>query len=242
MRGDKTALLWTKPGYRSKMSEAHKGKRSPTKGKRGLWTLSEKTKLKMSAQRKGHRFYGPNAHTKKTKNRIGQSLRNHWKINPQKRQLLNAAISLALKGRTLTAEHCANLSAANKGKKPPEWLVQKRIKASVLGLARRPTKPEKALLDMIERHRLPFAYNGNTAGLMIGNRIPDFVRTDGRKQVAEVFGRAFHDPRYKWLPWPVREGRTFQGTIEHYRNHGYECLIFWEDEISEECCLEVLNK
>lgn len=242
MRGDKTILLWNKPEYRSNMSKAHTGKCSPNKGKKGLWTLDKKTRTKMSEQRKGHRFYGPNVRTDGNKKQISQALKNHWKHNPQKRKILNAKISLALKGRTLTAEHCENLSIAHKGKKQPAWLVQKRIKASALGLARRPTKPEKALMEIIERHKLPFTYNGNTAGLMVGSRIPDFVRIDGRKQIVEVFGRAFHDPNYSWLPWPISKDRTIQGTLEHYRNYDYECLIFWEDEISEEYCLAVLNK
>lgn len=79
-----------------------------------------------------------------------------------------------------------------------------------------------------------FKYNGDgSQNINIGGRIPDFVRVDGKKQVIEVFGHAFHSPIYfahrksHNLKW----SKTYHGTKEHYKKYGYDCFIVWDTDL-----------
>lgn len=239
MRGEKTKELWRNPAYRKMMSDAHKGKPPPNKGKKGIWKHSEETKKRMSEKRKGHPFYGFRKLPEKIKQKIGNSVRKYWKEHKEERKVLNSKISQSLKGRRLSKSHRQRLSDSHKGKKQPEWLVKKRIKASVEGLSRRPTKPEKEVMRIVKKHNLPFRYNGNNAGLMIGTKIPDFISNNANRQVIEVFGRRFHDPNYRWA-LSVQKNRTYDATLDYYKKRGYDCFIFWEDEITEKDVLSRL--
>lgn len=60
-------------------------------------------------------------------------------------------------------------------------------------------------------------YNGNgKQNIIIGGKIPDYVRMDGKKQVIEVFGTYWHNEEEE------------EERIEHYRKYGYDCLVIWE--------------
>lgn len=122
------------------------------------------------------------------------------------------------------------------GRKRPDFAARygrredfelKKFKALKL----RPTKPENKLIKIISGNNFPLEYVGD-GKVIIGGKNPDFIHLKTKK-VVEVFGRVFHDPKYafnKSLPWH----QTYEGVKKFYREQGFECLVFWEDELNEE--------
>jgi len=73
-------------------------------------------------------------------------------------------------------------------------------------------------------------YNGDfRQEISVGGRIPDFIHRDQDK-VIELFGRPFHTltSYVDRVPWE----KTNEGTLKHYTNHGYLCLVIWDTELS----------
>uniref|UniRef100_A0A6M3KAS0 Uncharacterized protein n=1 Tax=viral metagenome TaxID=1070528 RepID=A0A6M3KAS0_9ZZZZ len=81
-----------------------------------------------------------------------------------------------------------------------------------------PNKIEQTLIDLFTQHNLPFKYVGD-GEVWFGNRNPDFLNTDGKKQVIEILGTYWH---------PLFDGAD---RIEHYKGYGFTCLAIWEDEL-----------
>jgi len=103
-----------------------------------------------------------------------------------------------------------------------EWLLKSRTAQNI-----RPTKPEKIMIDIIDKHNLPFKYVGD-GKLAIGGLNPDFVDCDGLHKIIEVFGDYWHCAR-KDIEWKYTEtGR--KTTLDKY---GYDTLIIWEHELKE---------
>lgn len=69
-----------------------------------------------------------------------------------------------------------------------------------------------------------FRYNR----MEVGGKIPDFIGTNGRKIIIELFGSYWHDP----LVFPNRLSE--EELVAHYKSCGYDCLIIWEYELIEE--------
>ncbi len=88
-------------------------------------------------------------------------------------------------------------------------------------LERRPTKPEQRMQDIITRHNLPFKYTGD-GQMWIGKCNPDFININKTRQVIEVFGVYWHDIL------------DVSKRIEAFRRHRFTCLVFWEDELTNE--------
>ena len=65
-----------------------------------------------------------------------------------------------------------------------EW-NEKRIKAVLKGLLKRPTKLEQKYSEFYDKYDLPFKYCGN-GSLLIGYKNPDFVESNGKKVCIEV--------------------------------------------------------
>lgn len=93
------------------------------------------------------------------------------------------------------------------------------------------TKPERTMIEIIEKNNLPFKYTGNGTKL-IGNLNPDFTHSEGDRKVIEIFGRAFHDPEIAFAPVPYN--RQEEGRIKIMKNEGYNCLVLWDDEVGNE--------
>jgi G:T-mismatch repair DNA endonuclease (very short patch repair protein) len=86
---------------------------------------------------------------------------------------------------------------------------------------KKPTNPEREMCELLD-NILPkvYAYNGNyKLGISIGNRIPDFVNINGKKQVIEVWGDYWH-----------RNHRS-DDWVNHYKKFGFDCLVIWENEL-----------
>lgn len=132
--------------------------------------------------------------------------------------------------RSKTAKYCSPECGfqASRGRK--QWWVDKRIQSVIKGLKRRPTKPEMAFINIVERNNLPYQYNGNRGDLVVGGHVPDFYNINGKREVVEILGRAFHDPNNQ-SPFPKRPPEEI---INHYTKHGFKCICFWEDELEDD--------
>jgi len=82
-----------------------------------------------------------------------------------------------------------------------------------------PNGAEATLIKVLEKNNLPFKYTGG-GDVWLGNRNPDFINTNGKKQAIELFGAYWH---------PVFD---VANRIEHYKQYGFDCLIIWEDELA----------
>lgn len=88
-----------------------------------------------------------------------------------------------------------------------------------------PTKPERAIMDICKKFELPYKYVGD-GQVWLGNRNPDFINTNGRRQVIEMLGTYWH---------PLFDGAE---RLEHYKQFGFDCLVIWEDELKNSLSLE----
>jgi hypothetical protein len=64
-----------------------------------------------------------------------------------------------------------------------------------------------------------------TSQVVIGSKIPDFLGTNGKRELIEVFGTYWHDPEL--FPWRLNESEL----VNYYSDFGYTCLVIWEDEV-----------
>jgi len=113
-------------------------------------------------------------------------------------------------------------------------------------LQKRPTNPEKRLIDIIKKYKLPFLYTG-MGDKIVGNKNtgcknPDFTHSNGKKMVIEMFGRVFHSPLHT-INKKLRYVSTPKGTIEFYKRHRYKCIIIWDYDVdNEELVLSRINE
>jgi len=82
----------------------------------------------------------------------------------------------------------------------------------------KPNQSEQFLIDLFKEHNLPFKYVGD-GQVALGGKYPDFINTDGKKQLIEFFG-------IYWHPLFDIAKRT-----EHFRQYGFSLLVIWEDEL-----------
>lgn len=84
-----------------------------------------------------------------------------------------------------------------------------------------PNSQEILLNTILEEHFLgqwKFVGDGKA---IIGGKCPDFINTDGRKDVIELFGDYWH------------KNDNPQNRIEHFKKYGYSTLIIWEHELKD---------
>jgi len=84
---------------------------------------------------------------------------------------------------------------------------------------RKPNLIEELLTGLINWAELPFKYVGD-GEVWLGNRNPDFININGRKQVIELFGDYWHP-----------ETDVLDRT-SHYNVYGFSTLVIWEHELN----------
>jgi very-short-patch-repair endonuclease len=89
---------------------------------------------------------------------------------------------------------------------------------------KKPTKPEKVLLEIINKHNLPYEYVGN-GKFWIEKINPDFVNCNGQKVILEVFGDYWHN-----LDNVILRDKEKEKILSKY---GWQRIIFWEHEVKE---------
>lgn len=186
------------------VSRAHKGHTSPWKGMKH----SDDSRLAMSLAKKDKpsTFRGRH-HSLESRRRLSEA---HIGQEPWNKGVPMRAESKA-KLREKNRTYWANLSKEEK---------ERQVKAALIGLSKRPTRPEQRLLTLIGNEGLPFKYVGD-GQFILGGKCPDFLNTNGKKQLIELFGVHWHGI------FDVAE-RT-----EHFRQYGFDTLVIWEDELEK---------
>ena len=90
----------------------------------------------------------------------------------------------------------------------------------------KPSGAERRFMEICERYNLPFAYVGD-GKLIIDGFNPDFVNTNGKKQLIEIFGNYWHRD-------PFDRRKSEWGRSYHYAKFGFKTLIIWENELRDE--------
>ena len=160
-----------------------------------------------------------------TKALIAASLRQLMK-NPEARRKYSHPQSQETKNKI--AKAMKKWRATSKGREDAK--MAGRISFQKTGLLqrfhnKRPTQPEKEFIRINQVHDLGFKYNGDyREKISFGNKIPDFVNVES-KIIVEVFSYYYHCPIYYVN---VKYHQTEEGTIKHYANYGYRCLVLWQ--------------
>jgi len=190
----------------------NKGNSSPMKGKKHTEEAKQKNREKHTTKEvleklsrlntgKNNPFYGKH-HKLKTINIIGKASDERWK-NP---------------------EHRRNIREKNKKKFSDDEYKEKWLK-NVRSKITKPNKPEKLMIDLIQKNNLPFNYVGNGKiwfrgyGTMFN---PDFL-SKNPKHIIEVFGDYWHN----------REDLKKRDKLRlaTYARYGYKTLVIWEHEL-----------
>lgn len=137
-------------------------------------------------------------------------------------------ISAKLKGRKKaprSLEHRRNIAVAHANP------ITKARCAAAAAMARtrqaRPNRAELSLWALLRRY-FPRRFRLNLKnGLIIGNKVPDFVCASA-KLVVELFGDYWHGPLIVGHSKAEEEKRR----IKHFADHGYRTVVVWEHQLT----------
>ena len=139
------------------------------------------------------------------------------------REVLGRKISVVKTGVPNSPSHCESMSRAMKR----QWADPVFAKKMADTRGWKPTTPEIFLAAILDEY-FPdvWEYTGSGKGLVaVGHKYPDFVRKDGKKEIIEVFGNYWHNPKY--FPNKLSE----DDLVAYYGKFGFGCVVFWEDEV-----------
>jgi G:T-mismatch repair DNA endonuclease (very short patch repair protein) len=148
--------------------------------------------------------------------------------NSSKRPEIAKKISLAKKG--ISFVHSGSFK---KGQHPsPETEFKKGDKITFEAMTKmhkalevKPNKPEKILINLIQKNNLPFNYVGDSNFWLrgeFGAFNPDFLSKNPR-HIIEVYGDYWHNRE------DVKKRDI--GRIKTYEKYGYKTLVIWEHEL-----------
>lgn len=125
-------------------------------------------------------------------------------------------------------EYRKNMSTMSKNIWQDPIKKDELMKIMIEGRKIKPNKPEKIVLDILDKvYPNEWKYVGD-GDLIIGGYNPDFVNINGQKKIIEVFGDYWHKIRED-IGW----SRTELGRIMCFKAFGYETLIIWESDIKK---------
>lgn len=179
------------------------------------WWASLTREQKLAFGRKQSRKWTP-----ELRERAARSKKEHWK-NP----IASAKHRAALVKRSQDPKYLAKLKeAANR----PERLVRYAEQgAQARASLDRPNGAEKRLRKILTRY-FPGVFKLNVRrGLVIGNRVPDFVGKNGQKILIELFGNYWHGCLLTGRSKQQEENKRKR----HFRKFGYVTVIIWELEL-----------
>ena len=94
-------------------------------------------------------------------------------------------------------------------------------------LGKKPSNPEKRLIQIMASYGLPYRYTGNGAVWFDGYN-PDFINTDGAKGIIEFFGDYWHTGGAKTI-------KAWEGDrAYHFAKYGFRLLVIWQNELNDE--------
>ncbi len=208
--------------------------------------LSPEIRRKISEANKGQK------RTPETREKIRQNSIEQW-ANPKSRAIISEAVSKA----NVLPIRCRRISKAMKGRRPSDaafeavrkvnrarrgekrekyvikdkevlhrirlqvWQRPEYVRNQMRAKGCRPNKAEILLQHILDKYSPnEWKYVGD-GELIIGGKCPDFVNIDGQKALIELFGDYWH------------QGENPQIKIDHYKQYGFECLVIWENELSD---------
>jgi G:T-mismatch repair DNA endonuclease (very short patch repair protein) len=134
---------------------------------------------------------------------------------------------------TLHPEIMVKLHKSTTGRKHTPEQVERIVRGIIKASHMRPNKCEIRLGELISSVSHDFGYNGGgELGVVLGGRIPDFVNTNGKKQVINFNGCHWHDCQI-CHPLKYTENNT-RNNIQPYIDLGYKVLVIWEHELLNE--------
>lgn len=136
----------------------------------------------------------------------------------------------------LTDPRVANVAKKIKDNWDNPVIASKMMLGTARSVRRKPNKPEQRLIRVAKDNNLPIRYVGD-GQVIIGRMNPDFINTNGKKEVVEVFGDYWHSEK-KVRSWKETE----LGRIMAYKVFGFDCIIIWEHEIKTMTDDELVKK
>lgn len=211
----KAAKLRMTPEFRQKLSKAT----SATMTLERRHQIGEQTKARMTPEvLQQMSKTATAAMTPEVRQQISKSVKAYAATIPLKlKQQINETRKIAMK----KPEVVKRMSELSKQRwQNPEYRA--RVVTGIMkGWHAKPNYPEQGLIHLFQEYNLPFRYVGG-GEVILGGKCPDFINSDGKKQLIELFGTYFHD-----LLDAAR--RT-----EHFRQYGFTTLIIWEDELGNQ--------
>ena len=98
------------------------------------------------------------------------------------------------------------------------WKEERYVRKQMIARKVTPNKAE-LYLDCVLKQSFPaeWSYVGD-GKVIIGGKCPDFIH-NGEKAVIDLFGDYWHNSSEE------------ESRIEHFKRHGYKCLVIWEHEL-----------
>jgi hypothetical protein len=122
--------------------------------------------------------------------------------------------------------------------KEKQWEDPSFAEKMIIAWHKSPSGPEletEEILNYLRPGR--FILNSKLSSkTLVGTKIPDFIGTEGRKEIVEVFGTYWHDPDL--FPWRLNE----EQLVDYYKNLGYTSLVVWEDQVNTTYLKEKLDE
>ena len=173
------------------------------------------------------------SHTEETKAKISESEKGKVVSDETRQKLSGARLNFIKENPELVYEQSAKGGRKLKGRKQPKEVVEAarekwrdpeykamRLKQMMKHMV--PNRPESKVVDICEKFELPYDFIGNGA-LIIGGFNPDFVNTENKKLLIEVFGGYWHN-RVGWT------GRD-RHRLKVFSDNGYKTLVLWENQL-----------
>ena len=236
-----------------KLSEEHKNKLSiANKGKK--LSIEHKEKIKKYQELYGNPKKGKKL-SEESKKRIGLSGigRVPWNKGLHISDIAKNKIREKLKGRKLTLETKLKMGDSRKGRKMSKEakkkmsLAKKGKKQSLkhrekifMAMRKSPNKFETECLNLFNNNKIPLRFVGDFKDkeLFIEGKVPDFVATNGKKVLIEVYHDFFKIRDYGSIN-NFKDKRK-----EIFSKYGWKTLFLSYDEIKSNPnkCLEYLKK
>lgn len=114
---------------------------------------------------------------------------------------------------------------------------EKQLRAMCNGMNIRPTSYEQRIIDLINKHNLPYKYVGDW-GVIIGGKCPDFIHTNGEKMLLEIY-----DTTNKRIFDKLKNYE--KQRYNHFVKYGFKTIFFNEHDLFrpnwEEHCLNKMG-
>jgi len=201
--------------------------------------ISEGTRRRMALAKTGHK------HTEETRQKMSLAKRGKCRPEETRRKL-----GLALEGKTWE-ERFGIEKATELKKKYSEYgkeHTQEFLRRIFSNSDKKPTNPEKILINHSSQNSLPYKYVGdgkfwiNLEGININ---PDFINVNHKKEFIEVLGCYWHGCKrcFPDLFSDIEESKAHKAVLHNVRRdqlkrdllqkYGYNIIYIWEHEIRD---------